>query len=374
MSTEDFLPFLTQKSVEEDKGEIPLPPSSLLEDEKIKKSNYFFNKLKNKIQFIMEKAYHRKDEPYIHNRIKIFQFIDKYFDNYIQFIIDEIKFIYGTKNIYCSFLIMNSMVFYHELKISFTSTRTMTYLRRYIQDRIDICLRNDEGYGNVPNDNKSYLKDYLLDPRDFPLFSTIFDSTYGSLFADTTGRKQIHMLKNRERSPSPIRRRERSPSPIRRRERSPSPIRRRERSPLPIRRRERSPSHIRRRERSPSPIRRRERSPVSYRERERSTRERSWSRERSRRDYSGEKKKEDDDIMIRMLMEQNEKLMKMVSNGAPVQQPQPVVSYAPLMAPPIHYQQRPSTPYYHPPPPPPPPYQQLPTQYQQYSMPYSDRR
>jgi len=367
MSTEDFLPFLTQKSVEEEKREIPLPSSSLLEDEKIKKKNFFFNKLKNKIEFIMDKAYHRTDKPYFDNRKKIFQFIDEYFDIYIQLIIDEIKNVYGNKNIFCSFLIMNSMVFYHELKISYPS-RTRIYLQRYIQDRIDICLRNDQGYGNVPNDNKRYLKDYLLDPKDFPLFSTIFDSTYGSLFADTTGRKHIHMLKSRERSPSPIRRRERSPSPIRRRERSPTPVRRRERSPTPVRRRERSPT----------PVRRRERSPVAYREREKSTRVRSWSRERSRRDYSKERSRRDysnekdgDSMMIRMLMEQNEKLMKMVSNGAPVQQPQPAVSYAPLMAPPIHYQQRPSTPYY---PPPPPPYQQLPTQYQQYSIPYSDRR
>ncbi len=360
MSTEDFLPFLTQKSVEEEIREIPLPPSSLNEVENIKKKNYFFNKLKNKIEFIMEKAYHRTDEPYIHNRKKIFKFIDEYFDIYIQFIIDEIKYAYGSKNIYCSFLIMNSMVFYHELKISFTSTRTKTYLQRYIRDRIDICLKNEHGYGNVPNNNREYLEDYSLNIRDFPLFSTIFESTYGSLFADTTGRKHIHMLKTRERSPTPVRRRERSPTPIRRRERSPTPIRRRERSPTPIRRRERSPSPIRRRERSPSPNRRRERSPPAYREKERSIRERSRSRERSRRNYSDDK--ESDSMMIRMLMDQNDKLMKMVSQGTPVQ---PAVSYAPPVAQPIHYQQRPSTPYYPNPPPPsyPPPYQQYSMQY-----------
>ncbi len=343
MSIEDHSPTLMKKSeLEEEKiPELPV------------KKNEKFSKLKTKTEFFMTKLHHKKP---------ILEFMDTYFMQYIDFIVDLINSIIEGRGIYCSFFLINSMVFYHEIKMS-NPTEAYKYIRRYIRRRVDICMEKDNGYGKLPHQNRRFIKENDLNVKDFPILTNYLESTHGCIFADQEGRMNVQLSRSR----TPYRPIESSTTAYRGRER--------ERSPVAYRGRER------------------ERSPVNYRERENPGRERSWSRERTRRRSSAEPEKESESTIIKMLMDQNEKLMKMVSQGqGHVQQhvPPPFVLPPP---PPIQYQPRPPVPYYPPPPlhmmiPPPSLHQQYlpPTQYQQappreppkdprlFSIPYPDRK
>jgi hypothetical protein len=301
-----------------------------------------YSKLKTKTESFMSKLHHKKP---------ILEFMDTYFMQYIDFIVDIINSIVENKGIYCSFFLINSMVFYHEIKMS-NPTEAYKYIRRYIRRRVDICMEKDNGYGKLPNQNKKFLKENDLDVKDFPIFTNYLESTHGCIFVDKEGRQRTELCK--------------SLNTYRGRER--------ERSPVAYRGRERK------------------RSPVNYREKENPCRDRSWSRERIRRRYD-EPEKEKESTIIKMLMDQNEKLMKMVSQGQGHVQQHVSPPFVLPPPPPIHYQNRPPVPYYPPPPPlnmmlqPPPLHQHYlpPTQYQQappreppkdprlFSMPYRDR-
>ncbi len=307
-----------------------------------------YSKLKTKTESFMSKLHHKKP---------ILEFMDTYFMQYIDFIVDIINSIVENKGKYCSFFLINSMVFYHEIKMS-NPTEAYKYIRRYIRMRVDICMEKDNGYGKLPNQNRKFIKENDLDAKDFPIFTNYLESTHGCIFVDKEGRQRTELCKSLKTHHS----------------------RERERSPVAYRGRER------------------ERSPVNYREKENPSRDRSWSRERIRRRYD-EPEKEKESTIIKMLMDQNEKLMKMVSQG----QGQTQAQHAPLPLPPfvlppppIHYQHRPPVPYFQPPPQhlmlPPPSYPphfmptaHPPTLYQQgppkelpkdprlFTMPYRDR-
>jgi hypothetical protein len=167
-------------------------------------------------------------------------------------------------------------------------------------------MEKNNGYGKLPHQNRKFIKENDLDSKDFPIFTNYLESTHGCIFADNEGRRRMELSKS-------------SNVAYRSRER--------ERSPVAYHSRER------------------ERSPVNYRERENPTRDRSWSRERIRRRYSDEPEKES--TIIKMLMDQNEKLMKLVSQGQAAPLPLPPFVLPP---PPIQYQHRPPVPYYQPPP------------------------
>lgn len=314
MSSDDILSILTQRSKSEvlEPGEIPMPPLTKKVERLSDKSILSFSKMKKKFEDIFNKVYSDRKPEYMENKRLILKFIDMYFFDYIQTILSKIRSIIGNEGLFCSFFIMNAMVFYHELKNSYSS-RLDIYFDRYIRDQIDIFMKKENGYGKTGNGNITILLDYYLKTKDFPIFSTVFNHTYFSLYIDVKGKRYQDMLKRR----------------------------------------------------SPSPVRRRERSPIAYRERSDPIRERSWSRDnryreeskrsrsrsrgrRRERDYDSHRPqvKKDDSKIIELLMEQNEKLMKIVSQGKTPLEP---VSFHPH---PLQYHPTPMYQYQYPPPPP----------------------
>ncbi len=320
----------------EEKEETTKPPLKIDK----KKFTSMLEKLKYVIS-ILHKEPNSKHKPLLD------EFVDKYFMEYVQFIINKINYCVGSINIYCLIFILNTMIFYHELKESYPTSDVNHHLELFIRHNITRCMKEEDGFGKVKTENKNYLKSNNLDKKNFKLFPSILYRKDYSLF------RREHSLNIKSNHHSYVKKSE---------------------SPQDNVREEPSRSHL--------TIMGKTKRTESFDDSSSSSNSTASNMKKSKGPEDAvERSKENESSIIKMLMEQNERLMKMVSQGQ-VQQP---VTYMPLMPPPIHYQ-HPIPSYYshtpsphpihyqHPSPPinyqyPPPPYQPYPHINTQYSVP-----
>ncbi len=314
-----------------------------------KKFTSMLEKLKYVIS-ILHKEPNSKHKPLLD------EFVDKYFMEYIQFIINKINYCVGSTNIYCLIFILNTMIFYHELKESYPTSDVNHHLELFIRHNITRCMKEEDGFGKVKTENKNYLKSNNLDKKNFQLFPSILYRKDYSLF------RREHSLNIRSNHPSYVKKSE-SPQDNVREEPSRS-------HPTIMGKTKRTESFD-------------DSSSSSSSNFSSSSTPSNMKKSKGPEDAE-ERSKENESSIIKMLMEQNERLMKMVSQGQSQAQVQQPVTYYPLMPPPIHYQHHP-TPYYSVPPPhihyqhphhpsnnyqhPPPPYQPYSHMNTQYSVP-----
>ncbi len=212
-------------------------------------------------------------------------------------------------------------------------------------------MKEEDGFGKVKTENKNYLKSNNLDKKNFKLFPSILYRKDYSLF------RREHSLNIKSNHHSYVKKSE---------------------SPQDNVREEPSRSHL--------TIMGKTKRTESFDDSSSSSNSTASNMKKSKGPEDAvERSKENESSIIKMLMEQNERLMKMVSQGQAQAQVQQPVTYMPLMPPPIHYQ-HPIPSYYshtpsphpihyqHPSPPinyqyPPPPYQPYPHINTQYSVP-----
>ncbi len=322
----------------EEKEETTKPPLKIDK----KKFTSMLEKLKYVIS-ILHKEPNSKHKPLLD------EFVDKYFMEYVQFIINKINYCVGSINIYCLIFILNTMIFYHELKESYPTSDVNHHLELFIRHNITRCMKEEDGFGKVKTENKNYLKSNNLDKKNFKLFPSILYRKDYSLF------RREHSLNIKSNHHSYVKKSE---------------------SPQDNVREEPSRSHL--------TIMGKTKRTESFDDSSSNSTASNMKKSKGPED-AAERSKENESSIIKMLMEQNERLMKMVSQGQAQAQVQQPVTYMPLMPPPIHYQ-HPIPSYYshtpsphpihyqHPSPPinyqyPPPPYQPYPHINTQYSVP-----